>query len=316
MSAGAEDYFCAVPLKMPVHNKTKDTGTHMVNEKHTAANSYAGSHIRNLKEILMPLVIYYLIHFLAIIILTALVIYVLPGLGIVSKDWIVEQEATVNGIVNGLAMLIGVLPLIPSFRQALYRHHESKHYENRHHERKTPHAPYLTVLVTIMLAFTSSMSVNILCIVLHLTENSETYNQVANSQYGVIFGIGLILYGIVSPLAEEIVFRGIIYNRIKQSYSVLTAVLLSALLFGLYHGNIVQGVYGFLMGMLIAYTYERFGHFYHALLFHAAANLSVYTVTGNRALYQAIVTPYNCVIFTILSACLLYFMFSHRETCL
>ena len=280
----------------------------MVNEKHTDSNSHISSHIRNLKEILMPLVIYYLTHFLAIIILTTLVIYVLPGLGIVRKDWIVEQEATVNGIVNGLAMLIGVLPLIPGFKQALYRQYASKHYENRHHERKTPHVSYLTVLVTIILASTSSIAVNILFIELHLTENSKTYNQVATSQYGVILGIGLILYGIVSPLAEEIVFRGIIYNRIKQSYSVLTAILLSALLFGLYHGNIVQGVYGFIMGMLMAYTYERFGEFHHAFLFHAAANLSVYTITGHQALYQAIVTPYYCIFFTILSVFLIYFI--------
>lgn len=83
----------------------------------------------------------------------------------------------------------------------------------------------------------------------------------------------------ISPIAEEAVFRGIIYNRMKRCFSAKLAVPLSALLFGLYHGNTVQALYGFLLGVIIAIVYERSESFAAPVIFHAMANVTVFTVT-------------------------------------
>ncbi|MCM1049546.1 MAG: CPBP family intramembrane metalloprotease [Clostridiales bacterium] len=189
-------------------------------------------------------------------------------------------------------MLIGILPLIADFRQ-----------EVRKRDAKV--TLYKSVPITITLAITSSIVINFLFTRLHILENSETYSRVAKQQYGVSFIIGIILYGFVSPLAEEVVFRGVIYNKIRKDYPVITAVILSAFLFGLYHGNIVQGVYGFLMGILIAYTYEQFGSFLHAFLFHSAANITVYAITSNEAIYNVIMTPYICIVLAVIAVVML-----------
>ena len=50
------------------------------------------------------------------------------------------------------------------------------------------------------------------------------------------------------------------------------AVMISALLFGLYHGNLVQGIYAFIMGCLLALVYEWTGSFVAPVLFHMIAN--------------------------------------------
>ncbi len=106
------------------------------------------------------------------------------------------------------------------------------------------------------------------------------YATVKQIQYSVPLGLGLVLYGIVSPFVEEIVFRGILYNRIKRFYGVVKAVFASALLFGAFHGNLPQFVYGTCMGALMAVCYERTGCFYAPLVFHAAANVAVFLATG------------------------------------
>ena len=56
------------------------------------------------------------------------------------------------------------------------------------------------------------------------------------------------------------------------------AVLVSSLLFGVYHGNVVQGVYGFLMGILFALVYDRYKNFYLAVIMHAIVNFVGYFV--------------------------------------
>ncbi|MDE5597487.1 MAG: CPBP family intramembrane metalloprotease, partial [Lachnospiraceae bacterium] len=109
-------------------------------------------------------------------------------------------------------------------------------------------------------------------------------------------------------LAEEVVFRCVIYNRMKKHMPVIAAMILSALLFGIYHGNAVQALYGFCMGMLIVYTYERFGYFFYAFLFHAAANIAVYTITGNQRLYEMIIKPYVGIVLVCIAIVLLMFM--------
>lgn len=117
-----------------------------------------------------------------------------------------------------------------------------------------------------------------------ITESSAAYTRVEEAQYGVAFAIGLVLYGVISPIAEEVVFRGIIYNRMKRCFSVKLAVPLSALLFGLYHGNTVQALYGFLLGVIIAIVYERSESFAAPVTFHAVANVTVFTVTYRNGL--------------------------------
>lgn len=270
--------------------------------------------IRNVRDVLIPFVIYYFTYLLSYIVLTSLVIKAGSLTGESLQNFISEQEATVRGIIGGLSMLIGIVPLLPNFKREIgnrrgSRHEEDVQVKNVQTAKTVKNLPqYISVPITITLAITSSVAINILFIRLHLTEVSETYSQVAEHQYGVSFVIGLVLYGIISPLAEEVVFRGIIYNRIRKNCSIPVAVFLSALLFGLYHGNIVQGAYGFLMGAMIAYTYEQLDSFFHAFLFHAAANTAVYMITSNEVVYNLLITPYICAVFILISVFLLWLM--------
>lgn len=278
-------------------------------------------------RILQPFFIYYVVYFITSAMLTYIVNSAAQRAGGTFKTLFMEQEATVNAMIGGLAMMAGILPLLSDFRCEIKNNNEW-HYKKNGRENKCYELNnsgcnakkminsgivgfLLRILITIVLAFTSSIAINILFISFHLTETSESYSRVAAHQYGVFFPVGLFLYGIVSPLAEEIVFRGILYNRMKKIFSTALSLVLSALLFGFYHGNIVQASYGFLMGMLIAYTYEKCGGFLYAFLFHAAANLSVYVITGNLILYERLITWQDGILLAGISILLLFFL--HRN---
>ena len=122
----------------------------------------------------------------------------------------------------------------------------------------------------------SALAVNILFILIGFTGSSAAYEQVAEKQFALPLWAGIILYGVVSPVAEEIVFRGIVYNRLRRQYTRGIAIIGSALIFGVYHGNAVQALYGFVLGILIAILYEKYAAFLAPVILHSAANIFVY----------------------------------------
>lgn len=245
------------------------------------------SAFRKTWDILSPAVYYYAVYNVALILLAFIVSLILDtsvGARLQSRN---EYEDMMKVLLNSLAMLFGILPLIPLLKGQLYR--------NKYLDAGPKIKP-AAYLITIIIAFTSSIGLNILLILTGLVGKSESYKQVAERQYGVAFGIGLIIYGVISPIVEEIVFRGLIYNRMKKYYPMWISVIVSALLFGAWHGNMVQALYGTCMGILLAYTYERFKDFKVPCVFHAIANISVYTITYNQGLYNAVVRSYNAVV--------------------
>lgn len=78
---------------------------------------------------------------------------------------------------------------------------------------------------------------------------------------------------ILGPSAEEMIFRGMTYRRARGYLGPVWGALISAALFGLYHGNMVQFVYSFLMGLLFAVFCEKSGGILVPVLAHGAANL-------------------------------------------
>lgn len=99
------------------------------------------------------------------------------------------------------------------------------------------------------------------------------FNEVADSLYGGSIIFEFIAMVIIAPLLEEILFRGIIFARLREYMSVKVAIVISALIFGIIHGNVVQGIYAFIIGICLAYIYERYNTLLAAVLFHMAANL-------------------------------------------
>ena len=78
---------------------------------------------------------------------------------------------------------------------------------------------------------------------------------------------------ILGPPAEEMIFRGMTYRRARSYLGPVRGALISAALFGLYHGNMVQFLYAFLMGLLFAAFCEKSGNIRTSTAAHAAANL-------------------------------------------
>ena len=110
----------------------------------------------------------------------------------------------------------------------------------------------------------------VLCL---LPLSPEGYHRVSRVLYQPPLTMQLICMGLVIPAGEELVFRGLGYARIRSELSAREAMAVSALWFGLYHGNLLQGIYAGLVGLLAADFYEA-GGLWACWMFHGAANVT------------------------------------------
>lgn len=83
----------------------------------------------------------------------------------------------------------------------------------------------------------------------------------------------LISVGIIAPITEEIVFRYLIYERFKN-VNLIYAVILSSILFGIMHLNLVQSSYAFLLGCIFCIMNYRHNSLYPSIIMHCAINSS------------------------------------------
>lgn len=254
------------------------------------------SSIKRAGYMLLPLLLYYVAHDLSQILLWGLTeLFLSMGNGF--SEYLTQHGQDVKTIISAAAILIGTLPLVPMLKQERKYGWRQKPEQGQWLEQKADQgrsweqqavqddlqdAGNCTVVsygIVILLSFCLAVGINIIFYQLGFSSSSDNYTEVQEVQYAVSFGLGLLLYGVISPLTEETLFRGVIYGRMKRCFARWLAILLSAILFGVYHGNLVQGVYGFLLGCVITLLYEKSGNFLIPVVSHAAANLSVFVLT-------------------------------------
>lgn len=73
-----------------------------------------------------------------------------------------------------------------------------------------------------------------------------------------------------APIAEEVLFRGLIL-RVLEPMGKQFAIVVSAILFGLLHGNVVQIPFGFLVGLVLGYVTVEYSIFW-AIVLHVINN--------------------------------------------
>ena len=83
----------------------------------------------------------------------------------------------------------------------------------------------------------------------------------------------LVLYAVLlGPIEEEFLFRGVIFSSAKKALPFWAANLFQALLFGLFHLNLIQGIYAFFIGLFLGFVCSRSGSIYYSVFLHILFN--------------------------------------------
>lgn len=117
--------------------------------------------------------------------------------------------------------------------------------------KKIPLKEYFNIIilgigVTILLLFLSGILMRL------IPGYSEVANQLSTARESII---QLIITIVLIPIYEEIFYRGIIFGYLRKNFNMVLAILFQSLIFGLMHLNLVQGIYTFILGIVLALVY-------------------------------------------------------------
>ena len=116
----------------------------------------------------------------------------------------------------------------------------------------------------------------------------EEMQYTSENTFKIPLYVSIVGYGILAPFAEEVCFRGVLFKYLKKMIKAPFAIVLSALFFGLYHGNLMQGLYAFIMGLIMGFLVHKTDSIAASILFHMVSNLIVTLYANIPELYYAL----------------------------
>ena len=155
----------------------------------------------------------------------------------------------------------------------LFLYHRDRNREKYYGVVPNRKAPLLKYALVVVFAGGLSLALNNLILIGNLSALSSTYEATATSMYSAPFAVQIVCLAILSPVAEELVFRGLMFRRMREDTGAKMAMIYTAAVFGIFHGNFVQMVYGFLMGLMLAWLCEKYGSVLAPIVAHVTANL-------------------------------------------
>ncbi|NQT32183.1 MAG: CPBP family intramembrane metalloprotease [Candidatus Omnitrophica bacterium] len=90
-----------------------------------------------------------------------------------------------------------------------------------------------------------------------------------------VLWLSVLFAAIFGPIAEEIFFRGFMYSAIKKKFGIFGAMLITSALFSLLHTHIVGFFSIMVLGMLLAYLYEKTGSLVSSITVHIIHNVGM-----------------------------------------
>lgn len=101
----------------------------------------------------------------------------------------------------------------------------------------------------------------------------EMFNRIFEGDYGWWGAFMKVV--IVAPIVEELIFRGLILQGFRRNYNAVVSVVMSALLFALFHLNPWQFPATFVLGLLLGWIMLRTNNIILAIVGHSINNFLV-----------------------------------------
>lgn len=148
------------------------------------------------------------------------------------------------------------------------------------------------------------VALNNLIALTNLAQMSESYEETSQALYSISLPLQLVGLAVIVPIFEELLYRGVIYNRLKVNLPKYSSIGISAFLFGTMHGNLVQMLYAFILGIVFAWLYEVYKSIWAPIIAHMFMNLTSVIFSESNLFDWIYAEPVRMGVVTVLSATL------------
>ncbi|MGT2527241.1 CPBP family intramembrane glutamic endopeptidase [Streptomyces nojiriensis] len=148
-----------------------------------------------------------------------------------------------------------------------------------------------TVVGCAVLAFLAGQS---MALWIYATTGSTGFDASNQTRHAAGVLATLLLAMVAAPAGEEALFRGLVYPLLRKRVSILASTLVTAVVFGLLHGNAVQFASTLPLAVLLALVYEHTRALWPCVLLHLGFNLAAALVPAQA--FVALANPVSAVL--------------------
>lgn len=179
---------------------------------------------------------------------------------------VMEESVKYTTVMEGLAALI-TIPIM------IFMFHRDRIKEKIAGVMPAKNPALWKYAAIVLMAVALCIGINNLFFISNLASLSSGYEETMEALYNPSLGVQIVCLGILVPICEELVFRGLMYKRLREYSGFVVSMLYSAFVFSFVHINLVQAVYAFVMAVVFAYVYEKYGSVKAPVIAHVSANL-------------------------------------------
>lgn len=108
---------------------------------------------------------------------------------------------------------------------------------------------------------------------------TDVYTKLMGNATLITFILNLVLAGILAPILEETLFRGIIFGSLQTYFGKWTSAAISAVIFSGLHFQAYGFFPRFVLGMVLAHLYSKHKSLYPPIAMHALNNIVALTLS-------------------------------------
>jgi membrane protease YdiL (CAAX protease family) len=195
-------------------------------------------------------------------------------------------EFVVDATMDGTGALAGLHPIDASgmimvisnaILFTFLMHYKGMSYRELFHSAASPQRfdwavilPAIALTVPALVAIVSWM-VSLAVDAFPLSQDQqEMFSEMGSGSFGAI-----VISCLLAPVLEEMLFRGIILRSFLQLYSKWSAIVFSAVIFGVAHMNLYQFIVGIVLGSALGWLYQRSRSLIPCIALHMAYNTTL-----------------------------------------
>ena len=251
---------------------------------------------RTILGVLLPIVIMFVISMAVYIV--ALALYPSIGASYATAD---EFMLANDGYISCIALFISVIVFYLMFRKDL-------HPKSREIIEKP-----IYFLPLVIVGCLASQGLSILISLLNIDNIIGSYENASTALFSGGPIIVIIRVVFLSAIVEELVFRGLVFNKLRLCIGFWPSALIASALFGVYHLNLAQGLYAFIFGLFLCVIYERFYNILAPIVVHAAANAFSVVIEYTGLEYPSVTVYVIVMILSLGVSCAIYFLFLREK---
>jgi len=203
-----------------------------------------------------------------------------------------DYKNELNNYINSKSLLIIFLVfiiLIPIFYKVF------KKYKTNNKIKKE------NIIIIILLGISISLIYNVCMFNLNNIVNFTNQFKLNNIN---IF-VQILGSGIIGPILEELVFRGIVYNKLKSFNKPITSIIITSIIFSIMHTSLLNIPYAFILSLVLIYIYEKNKTLKAPILLHISAN-TIIILLMPIILNNILILNYSILFISIIVLLLIY----------